>query len=186
MGGSRGIGLETVKTLLQNGHYVTLFSRGASKVIFSNPNLRLLAGDALSEADVTAAIEEKDAVVQTLGIPLNRRLITGPVNLFSSATKILITAMEKTNSRRLLAVTGFGAGSSYQAISCFQKIPFEIVFGKAYRDKSLQESLIKNSKLDWTLVRPGVLTNQRCKTSCQPRSQSPSRPRTSSRRQRTR
>ena len=169
MGGSRGIGLETVKTLLQKGYRVTLFSRGASKVNLTNPNLHLFDGDALSEADVNTAVEANDAVVQTLGIPANLRLITGPINLFSSATKILITAMENNNTRRLLTVTGFGAGDSYQAINCFQKLPFEIVFGNAYRDKSIQESLIKNSKLDWTLIRPGVLTNQRFKSACRVR-----------------
>ena len=165
MGGSHGIGFETVKILLQQGHHVTLFSRGATKVKLSNPNLRLVAGDALNEVDVNAVIEENDAVVQTLGLPLNFRLITDPINLFSSATKILITAMENTNTRRLIAVTGFGAGDSYQAINCFQKLPFKIIFGNAYRDKSIQETLIKNSNLDWTLVRPGVLTNQRLKSS---------------------
>ena len=165
MGGSHGIGLETVKTLLQQGHHVTLFSRGATKVKLSNSNLRLVAGDALNEVDVNAVIEANDAVVQTLGVPLNFRLIKGPINLFSSATKILISAMESTNTRRLIAVTGFGAGDSYQAINCLQKFPFEIIFGNAYRDKSIQETLIKDSNLDWTLVRPGVLTNQRLKGS---------------------
>ncbi|MBE09376.1 MAG: epimerase [Rhodospirillaceae bacterium] len=169
MGGSRGIGLETVKTLLQKGYHVTLFSRGASKVNLTNPNLRLLAGDALNEADVNSAIEANDAVVQTLGVPANLRLITGPISLFSSATKILITAMENKNTRRLLTVTGFGAGDSYQAINCLQSLPFNIVFGNAYRDKSIQEGLIKNSKLDWTLIRPGILTNQRFKSSCRVR-----------------
>ena len=165
MGGSHGIGLETVKTLLQQDHHVTLFSRGATKVKLSNPNLRLIAGDALNKVDVNAVIEANDTVVQTLGVPFNFRLITGPINLFSSATQILITAMENTNTRRLIAVTGFGAGDSYQAINCLQKLPFEILFGNAYRDKSIQETLIKNSNLDWTLVRPCVLTDQRLKGS---------------------
>ena len=98
--------------------------------------------------------------MQALGIPLNLRLITGPINLFSESTKILIKSMESAKIRRLISVTGFGAGSSYQSINCFQKIPFQIVFGTAYRDKTIQETIIKNSKLDWTIVRPGVLTNQ--------------------------
>ena len=88
MGGSHGIGLETVKILLKQGHHVTLFSREATKVNLSNPNLHLLAGDALNEGDVNAAIEAKDAVVQTLGVPLNLRLIVGPINFFSSATRL--------------------------------------------------------------------------------------------------
>jgi uncharacterized protein YbjT (DUF2867 family) len=55
-------------------------------------------------------------------------------------------------------VTGFGAGDSRASISCLQRTPFQIVFGRAYDDKSLQERLIKESGLDWTIARPGVLT----------------------------
>ncbi len=48
-------------------------------------------------------------------------------------------------------------------------MPFEIIFGNVYRDKSIQEGLIKNSKLDWTIVRPGILTNHRFKSACRVR-----------------
>ena len=36
-----------------------------------------------------------------------------------------------------------------------------MIFGRAYYDKSLQEKLIKNSSLDWTIIRPGVLISGR-------------------------
>ena len=35
------------------------------------------------------------------------------------------------------------------------------MFGRAYEDKSVQERLIKDSGLEWTIVRPGVLTGGR-------------------------
>ena len=40
-----------------------------------------------------------------------------------------------------------------------QRVPFQIVFGRAYDDKTRQEDLIKQSCLDWTIARPGVLLN---------------------------
>jgi putative NADH-flavin reductase len=60
--------------------------------------------------------------------------------------------------KRLICLTGFGAGDSRASINCLQRLPFQIVFGRAYEDKSLQERLIKASDLDWTIARPGVLT----------------------------
>jgi len=71
---------------------------------------------------------------------------------------VLIAAMKVQGVNRLISVTGFGAGDSRASISCLQRLPFEIVFGRAYEDKSLQERLIKESGLDWTIARPGVLT----------------------------
>jgi len=163
IGGSRGIGLETVKALLERGHHVIAFSRGATGLQLDHPKLTRVSGDATNAADIRAAVKDADAVVQALGVPVSLKLLTGPIDLFSSATRALVPIMEDMKIRRLIAVTGFGAGDSYAAISCVQKVPFNIVFGQAYRDKSAQEALIKDSTLDWTIVRPGVLTNQRLK-----------------------
>ncbi|MEY4879492.1 MAG: hypothetical protein RJB62_961 [Pseudomonadota bacterium] len=81
------------------------------------------------------------------------------MNLFSDATRVLIAAMRSKGVKRLICVTGFGAGDSRASISCLQRLPFQIVFGRAYDDKSLQEKLIMESELDYTIVRPGVLTS---------------------------
>lgn len=159
MGGSRGIGLETVKVLLKNGHKVVAFSRNAENLQLNDEALIKISGDATNEDDVRTAIKGADTVIQALGVPMNLKLFIGPIDLFSSATQRLISVMESTGVRRLIAVTGFGAGDSKSAINCFQKIPFNIIFGQAYRDKSIQEENIKASSLDWTIVRPGVLTN---------------------------
>jgi putative NADH-flavin reductase len=156
IGASQGIGLETVKAALAAGHRVRAFARSASRIELSAPNLERYPGDALNRHDVDAALDGVDVVVQALGVPV--RDLLGPVRLFSDATGILVPAMEKAGVRRLVAVTGFGAGDSRDAISPLQRLPFRLVFGRAYDDKDAQEMRIRRSKLDWTLVRPGVLT----------------------------
>jgi putative NADH-flavin reductase len=82
-----------------------------------------------------------------------------PIHLFSEATRILVSAMESQRVKRLICVTGFGAGDSRSSIGFLQRVPFRLILGRAYDDKSVQELMIKNSSLDWTIVRPGVLTN---------------------------
>ncbi|MFC6792251.1 NAD(P)-dependent oxidoreductase [Methylobacterium komagatae] len=159
IGASQGIGFETVKAALAAGHQVRAFARSAEKIALSDPNLELRQGDALKENDIAAALTGIDVVVQALGVPA--RELLGPVRLFSEATGILVPAMEKAGIRRLVAVTGFGSGDSRQAISLLQRLPFRLVFGRAYDDKDAQEMRIRRSGLDWTLVRPGVLTGGR-------------------------
>ena len=109
---------------------------------------------ALDSKDIEEALNGIDVVIQTLGVSLGD--LFRPVSLFSDATRILVSAMESKGVKRLICVTGFGAGDSRESISCFQLVPFRLVFGRTYDDKSLQERLIKNSSLDWTIVRPGV------------------------------
>ena len=157
IGASKGIGLETTRQALDAGHDVRALARSATAIAVSNPSLEKMRGDALKTEDVEAALVGVDVVIQTLGVGL--RDMFRPVHLFSEATRVLISAMKRQDVKRLICVTGFGAGDSRESISCLQRLPFQIVFGRAYDDKSLQEKLIKESDLDWTIARPGVLTS---------------------------
>jgi len=159
VGASKGIGLETTRQALEAGHHVRALARSISAIEVSDPKLEKIAGDAIEIEDIEAATTGMDVVIQTLGVGLGELL--GPISLFSKATQVLITAMNDRGVKRLITVTGFGAGDSAAQISCLQRVPFKMVFGRAYDDKTVQERLIRDSKLDWTIVRPGVLTSGR-------------------------
>jgi putative NADH-flavin reductase len=156
IGASKGIGLETTRQALEAGHHVRALARSATAMALADSKLEKVRGDALKNQDVEAALIGVDVVIQTLGVGLGDMI--RPVHLFSDATRVLIAAMKARSVKRLICVTGFGAGDSRASISWLQRLPFQIVFGRAYDDKSLQERLIKESGLDWTIVRPGVLT----------------------------
>ena len=138
------------------GHHVRALARSAAGITLSDPKLEKVVGDALKTRDVEAALVGVDVVILTLGVGLGD--LFRPVRLFSNATRALLPAMKAKGVKRLICVTGFGAGDSGASISSLQRIPFQIFLGRAYEDKSLQESLIKESGLDWTIARPGVLT----------------------------
>ncbi len=155
IGASKGIGLETVKAALAAGHRVRAFARSAAAMTLSGPGLERFSGDAVNAGDVASALDGVDIVVQALGVPAKNLL--GPVSLFSDATNVLVPAMEQAGVRRVVAVTGFGTGDSREAIGLLQRVPFRLVFGRAYDDKDAQEMRIRKSSLDWTFVRPGIL-----------------------------
>jgi len=159
IGASKGIGFEAVKRALACGHSVRALARSANRIRLSNENLEKWPGDALKDEDVQSALEGVDTVIQALGIAAGPKMVLGPVQLFSKSTSILVPAMEGAGVRRLICVTGFGAGDSRASIGCLQSIPFRFFLGRAYDDKDVQEDLIRESSLDWTIVRPGVLTN---------------------------
>ena len=159
IGASKGIGLETTRQALAAGHRVRAFARSADAIRLEDARLDKFRGDALKAADVEAALEGVDVVIQALGVGFGD--LFRPVRLFSDATRVLVRAMEAKGVKRLIAVTGFGAGDSREAIGLLQSLPFSLVFGRAYDDKSEQERLIRQSSLDWTIARPGVLTDGR-------------------------
>jgi putative NADH-flavin reductase len=157
IGASKGIGLATIKAALAASYEVRAFARSAAAMSLSDPRLEKMPGDATSPQDVEAALANVDAVIATLGVGLGD--LIKPVHLFSDATRVIVAAMTEKSVRRLVCVTGFGAGDSRASIGLLQRAPFQIVFGRAYDDKSRQEDLIKQSGLDWTIARPGVLLN---------------------------
>jgi putative NADH-flavin reductase len=157
IGASRGIGLETVKCALEAGHIVRALARSARRIPVSHPMLTKVSADARDQAAVAGALEGVDAVIQTLGVVAGRDMMLKPVRLFSDATRVLIASMKETAVRRLIAVTGFGAGDSRRG-GCLYNTAF-LFLGRAYDDKDEQEYLIQESGLDWVIARPVILTS---------------------------
>lgn len=159
VGASRGIGLEAVRQGLAHGHRVRAMARSASNIELTDAKLEIYPGDALVAADVEAALEDIDAVIQTLGIATGPDLVLDPGRFFSESTRILLHAMREKAVPRLISVTGFGAGDSRERMGFLHAVPFRLFLGRAYDDKTVQEQLIRDSGLDWVIARPVILTN---------------------------
>jgi putative NADH-flavin reductase len=112
IGASRGIGLETVKAALRGGHRVRALARSAANIPIENADLEKLSGNALDSDTIKEALAGADVVIQTLGIDISLRAIVEPTALFSRSTRILVDAMKAAGVKRLVAVTGLGAGDS--------------------------------------------------------------------------
>jgi len=162
IGASHGIGFETVRCALSAGHRVRAFARGAAAIALDAPALERTTGDALDSAAVTAALAGVDAVIQSLGASKGLQAVLAGTTLFSRATRILVDAMRGTGVRRLVAVTGLGAGDSRgHGGFLYDALVFPLVLKRIYDDKDVQEQMIKASGLEWTIVRPGMLTSGR-------------------------
>lgn len=160
IGASRGIGRKVVDEALERGHTVRAMARNMTETGIEAEGFTALDGDALSATDVALAIEGADAVILTLGIPKDMRVMK-TTTLFSDATRTLIAAMKEAGITRLLTVTGFGAGDSKEKLSTPERLTQKAFLGRTYADKDLQEQLIRDSDLDWTIARPGILSDNR-------------------------
>ena len=159
IGASRGIGLETVKAALKAGHSVRALARSARKIRVEHPKLEKMVGNALEMATVKRALIGVDAIIQSLGVSVGPEIILKPTRLFSKATRVLVTAMEEAHVKRLICVTGFGAGDSRGHGGFLCGAAFHLLLGRVYEDKDVQERIVRRSKLDWVIVRPVILTD---------------------------
>jgi putative NADH-flavin reductase len=161
VGASRGIGLETVKAALRAGHSVRALARSAARIPIQDADLEKVSGDALDSDTIRDALRDLNVVIQTLGVDISPRAIFERTTLFSRSTRILVDAMKAAGIKRLIAVTGLGAGDSRgHGGFLYDTLAFPLLLKRVYDDKDVQESVIKSSGLDWTIVRPGLLTNR--------------------------
>jgi putative NADH-flavin reductase len=156
VGATRGIGRQLLEQALASGHRVTALVRDPRRLAMQHERLRVIKGDILDAESVARAMAGQDAVCCTIGT----KLPWPPVTVFSEGTRNLLQAMKKTGVRRLICVTGIGAGDSRgHGGFLYDYLILPVLFRTVYADKDRQESLIKASDVDWTIVRPGFLTN---------------------------
>ena len=157
IGGTGGTGRLIVQEARARGHDVVALVRSREKGA-SLGQVHLALGDATDEATIAAALEGCDAVISALGTPMSP---FKEVTLLSTATAALIRSMKSQKVRRLICITGMGAGDSKgHGGFFFDRIFHPLMLAKVYVDKDRQESLIRASELDWVIVRPSVLNDK--------------------------
>jgi putative NADH-flavin reductase len=141
---------------LAQGYEVTALARNPSTLAPEDHRLRVLEGNALDASSVEAAVAGQDAVLSALGTRSAR-----PTTLFSESTHNVIGAMDKHGVRRLVCITGVGVGDSKGHVGfLYDRIIRPFVVKNIYEDKERQEEAIKQSDLDWVIVRPAQLTDE--------------------------
>ena len=125
----------------------------------NDARLRKICGDALDEGAVSQSLNGVDAVIQSLGVPITLETVLRGTKLFS-ASRLLVKGMRAAGVRRLITVTGVETGDRRgRAGFLHSRMLFPLILQRIYDDKSAQEEIIRASGLDWTIVRPGILTN---------------------------
>ena len=156
IGATGPTGREIVKQGLELGHEITALVRDASKIPVEHPKLRLVTGDILKQSDVEAVMAGQEAVICSLGTGVTFKHVT----LFSDGTRHLLHAMDNLAVRRIVCITGIGAGDSRgHGGFIYDRVIEPTILHSIYQDKDRQEELLRQSDRDWIILRPGMLTN---------------------------
>ena len=151
-----------VNEALAAGHKVTAFVRGAAP--YKKANVRVVAGDVLDADAVDVAVAGQDAVIDALGGKTPWKVTT----METSAAHNIVDAMRRNGVRRLLKISVVGAGESVKNAGFFNEHLLMKTFLRGLLvDKAGMEAEIEGSNLDWTLVRPPMLTDGREDRRCQ-------------------
>jgi putative NADH-flavin reductase len=157
LGATGATGRLIVNQAVARGYDVTVLVRSAGKAS-DITGAKLIVGDARDETALREALEGRGAVVSALGTPVSP---FREVTLLSTATRALVSAMKAEQVSRLVCITGMGAGDSAgHGGFIADNVIFPLLLKKVYADKNRQEAIVRNSGLNWVLVRPSILNNK--------------------------
>ncbi|MEC0204681.1 NAD(P)H-binding protein [Paenibacillus lautus] len=163
-GATGQIGQSVVKQALEAGHDVTAFSRRPNALNIEHEKLQIVVGSLTDREKLQGAIMGRDAVISALGpaMTMKRKVTDLPI---AAAHKAIISVMEENGPKRLitLATPSISAKEDVQQfVTVFPAMMPKLFSPYGYAEMKTIENLIKNSKLDWTVVRiinPNINTN---------------------------
>ena len=153
LGATGPTGRQLVRQALEAGHSDAALVRDRAKV---SEAIEVIQGDATDSGVVAASVRGCDAVLSALGT--SKSLKGG---IMTRAVVVLLPAMEQAGVKRLILVSAFGVGDSFNDASAIQKFFFRTVLRSIYGDKATADAMIEASPLQWTIVRPVALANTR-------------------------
>lgn len=148
LGAAGATGIPLVEQALAAGHRVTALVRSGQKLTITNPNLRVVEGDATDGAAVREAMNGSDAVISVLGA-------RGPV--MTEATRAILDAAKRMGPERVVILSSFAVARN--RLTPVTRVVTGMAMGSQIKDKTVGEGLLRASRLDWTIVYPTKLTN---------------------------
>jgi putative NADH-flavin reductase len=147
-------GIELVKQSLEKGHLVTAFVRNPDRLPIEDDRLTKFSGDVFDLDSVSRAVQGQDAVICTLGSSDLKK-----TTIRTTGTANILSGMKEHQIKRLIVVSAMGVGESWNTLSLLNKFFFAVLLKSARDDHEAQEVAVKESGVDWTIIRPSGLTD---------------------------
>lgn len=125
----------------------------------SHPNLTIVQCDATNEADVRQIIARQDAVVSFIG-----HVKQSPLSVQTDAMKVLARVLEDEPLKRIVSLTGTGVrvpGDKVSLVDWILNTGIGVIDPQRIRDGIQHYKFLKDSDLDWTVLRVLKLQNTR-------------------------
>jgi len=155
-GATGGCGRLVVRRLNDLCIATQVLTRDARRAASLGP-VEVVEGNALSPEDCRRAIEGCQAVICTLGdrwVPRDGRIVDG------DGVINLVKAAELAGVQRFILVSSGGAGDSW--VPFFVRWLFWLLRVRPIlQEKGRSEAYLRSARLQWTILRPGFLTNFR-------------------------
>lgn len=153
--------------VLDAGYSAVAATRRPDSFPLTDSRLTVAKADVRDASSLAQVVEGADAVMSALGVPFSRH----PIDTYSAGVRNIIAAMRQTGVRRLAVVSSSaldpypGRTGAPFALRFIEPILKRTIGKSTYDDQRRMENLVRDSGLDWTIVRPSGLFDLRAPTS---------------------
>lgn len=155
-GATGGTGREIARLLGQHKIPARVLSSRAEAKAELEPLGEFMQVDLMKPADAARAVRAVDAILCSVGSRPNPvKMLLGGAMVDDVGTSHLIDAAKQSGVRRFILVTSIGVGETVDDIPA----PLKLMLGKVLAAKERAEARLRASGLDYTILRPGGLTN---------------------------
>ncbi len=157
-GATGGTGLEFIKQSEDFSHDITAFVRSPEKLKEKFPHLKTVKASIDDFETLKKTVVGYDIIISLVGIPgiLQAR---NPNALYERTANSLTKLAAENNIKRLIVVTSGGVVEAENEPWFFKYLLKPLFLNKMYADMRVMENTVKNSSVDYTIVRPPFLTN---------------------------
>ena len=144
---------------LERGHVVTALVREPARLGALRERVHVVQGDVLDGGAVSDAVDGQDAVLVALGVATKK---SDPA-VSSLGTLNVIRSMQRYGARRLVVLSAGGTqpGRDPNLPWLYERVVKPLFLHAAYADLRRMETSVRQSQLDWTIVRvSGRLTDE--------------------------
>lgn len=156
-GATGGTGKQLIEQALEAGYEVVAYARNPSKLDIRHEHLKVIQGELADAALIESAVSGADAVISVLGPRGGSR--GRPV---TQGMKNIIVSMKKQGVNRLTVSSTLSAKDPNDKPDFKTQTMVGIVrftMRDAYEDIVSAAETVRNSDLDWTIVRLSMLNN---------------------------
>jgi putative NADH-flavin reductase len=161
LGATGRTGKLIIEEAIRRGHKISAIARDPLKL--KDYQIDITQGTPYDYYTVVKALSGCEAVINTLNISRKSDNpwagLVSPKDLISKSATNVVSAMKQAGTKRFIALSTIGAGSSWKTTPAILKLIVSISNLKyAFRDHGKQEEILKESALDYTICRAPMLS----------------------------
>jgi nucleoside-diphosphate-sugar epimerase len=147
------------RLVIDRGHTAVAVTRRPNEFPLADGRLAVAGADVRDASTLVNVVRGADAVLSALGVPFSLRRI----DTYSVGVRNVVAAMRETRVRRLVVVSSTGAYPYPDRVDppvslrLVEPVLTRTIGKSTYDDQRRMENIVRDSGLDWTVVRPSGL-----------------------------